>query len=82
MDNPDQPVLVRQMTAFFLSVAMVVEGMIRASNIDRTAVLAFIQKAVDDLPAEQRVEMLATFLRYWHQVIARGPGIVPPPSVH
>ena len=39
MDDHDQAVFVRQMTAFFLAVATVFEGVMRASNTDRAAVL-------------------------------------------
>jgi hypothetical protein len=82
MNNPDQPVLVRQMTAFFLSVAAIVEGIIRAGNIDRAAMLSFVQTAIDGLPEDERSQFLGTLLAYWHKLIERGPGKTPPPAFH
>jgi hypothetical protein len=82
MTNPDQPVLARQLTAFFMSVATVLEGMIRAGNMDRPAILAFIRETSAGLSVEKSGELLPTLLHYWEQVIERGPGKVPPPSVH
>ena len=82
MDDHDQAVFVRQMTAFFLAVATVFEGVMRASNTDRAAVLVFVNKTIDEIPAEQRAELLVTLLKYWAQIVERGPGAVRPPVLN
>ena len=79
MDDHDQAVFARQMTAFFLAVATVFEGVMRASNTDRAAVLAYVNKTIDEIPAERRAELLVTLLKYWAQIVERGPGAVRPP---
>lgn len=75
------PVTAAHLAAFMKATAATFEAIIRAGAVDRAAVVEFLQRLDDSLPADKVNDSYRTFLRGYRQFVEIG-GRRPPSVRH